>query len=57
MILVYLNLISKGLWSVDQIPVLWKVDVIKALEEKGIPYKDLTPEIAAENQAKFYASY
>lgn len=57
MILVYLNLISKGLWSVEQIPVLWKVDVIKALEEKGIPYKDLTPEIAAENQAKFYASY
>lgn len=57
MILVYLNLISKGLWSVEQIPSLWKDDVIKALEEKGIPYKDITPEIAAENQAKFYASY
>lgn len=57
MILVYLNLISKGLWSVEQIPSLWKDDVIKALEEKGIPYKDITPEVAAENQAKFYASY
>ncbi|MGH2110130.1 CD1375 family protein [Aerococcus urinaeequi] len=57
MILVYLNLISKGLWSVEQIPALWKDDVIKALEEKGIPYKDITPEIAAENQTKFYASY
>ncbi|MGH2080087.1 CD1375 family protein [Aerococcus urinaeequi] len=57
MILVYLNLISKGLWSVEQIPALWKDDVIKALEEKGIPYKDITPEIAAENQVKFYESY
>lgn len=57
MILVYLNLISKGLWSVEQIPALWKDDVIKALEEKGIPYKEITPEIAAENQEKFYANY
>ncbi|MGH2087802.1 hypothetical protein ACRCJZ_09680 [Aerococcus urinaeequi] len=57
MILVYLNLISKRLWSVEQIPAMWKDDVIKVLEEKGIPYKDITPEIAAENQAKFYASY
>lgn len=57
MILVYLNLISKGLWSVEQIPALWKDDVIKELEKRGIPYKDITPEVAAENQAKFYASY
>lgn len=57
MVLVYLNLISKGLWSVEQIPALWKDDVIKTLEEKGIPYKDITPEIAAENQVKFYESY
>lgn len=57
MILVYLNLISKRLWSVEQIPAMWKDDVIKVLEEKGIPYKDIMPEIAAENQAKFYASY
>ena len=57
MILVYLNLISKGLWSVEQIPALWKDDVIKELEKRGIPYVDITPEIAAENQAKFYASY
>lgn len=57
MVLVYLNLISKGLWSVDQIPELWKDDVIKALEEKDIPYKEITPEIAAENQVKFYENY
>lgn len=57
MILVYLNLISKGLWSVEQIPALWKDDVIKELEKRGIPYKGITPEVAAENQAKFYASY
>lgn len=57
MILVYLNLISKGLWSVEQIPTLWKDDVIKELEKRGIPYADITPEVAAENQAKFYANY
>ena len=57
MILVYLNLISKGLWSVEQIPTLWKDDVIEELEKRGIPYADITPEVAAENQAKFYASY
>lgn len=57
MILVYLNLISKRLWSVEQIPNLWKDDVIEELEKRGIPYADITPEVAAENQAKFYASY
>ena len=57
MILVYLNLISKGLWSVEQIPTLWKGDVIKELEKRGIPYADITPEVAAENQAKFYENY
>ena len=33
MVAVYIALIQKGLWSIDQVPEHWKKEVKKALED------------------------
>lgn len=33
MVVVYITLIQRGLWTIEQVPERWRADVEKALEE------------------------
>ena len=35
MVAIYITLIQRGLWTLDQVPERWREDVKKALEEQG----------------------
>lgn len=53
MVRVFVDLIEKGLWSISEVPALWKADVQAQLESRGIETVDET--VAAQNRDDFYS--
>ena len=53
MVRVFVDLIEKGLWSISQVPEIWKADVTAQLEARGIESVDEAE--AGKNRDDFYS--